>query len=498
MEVQPRPGVLAEWSQRLNGRFGFLQLLEGTFCLVPEQKVACKGQIHDPVLNLGREARTPQPSMSPNGDSLGDSPRSGITEDLPMKDNSENRLAWSSEVPLFDLHSQKIGQRPTQAPLASLYLSMHWEKVAAPRCRDQFTEAWNLDDLVLEATGIDLRTTSQKELEDLLRRPEMSEACNSPILFPAQKPDLQVQGTSPMPFAERPELMDKCTSSMSHISSLAEKESGLVSQQQMQLLMEEHSRQLIELQETYERQINTLLDLVKFTAMDASELENWNADGSPGVVEGDRRQDDLPHKDSEPKPKEQKPQQTKQTLKPSTSQGLLLKRQLPQDVWERMKVLNENSQRNKQRVIEKLQSKISQNLERQLSDQKRLQQSLNPSTDNTALEISLASPLTSWQKQANSAPLKSRTSEFLSGVALQVENLEPATGGESRTSLVPDRRFYVQADQSSQFSPSHPGVRLVGGRVSQDHGSRDGSSEAKEAPGVQALYRVLILLPGCG
>ncbi|XP_064423121.1 uncharacterized protein LOC102347858 [Latimeria chalumnae] len=117
--------------------------------------------------------------------------------------------------------------------------------------------------------------------------------------------------------------------------------------------------------------------------MDASELENWNADGSPGVVEGDRRQDDLPHKDSEPKPKEQKPQQTKQTLKPSTSQGLLLKRQLPQDVWERMKVLNENSQRNKQRVIEKLQSKISQNLERQLSDQKRLQQSLNPSTDNT-------------------------------------------------------------------------------------------------------------------
>uniref|UniRef100_UPI00398F0EE5 uncharacterized protein isoform X3 n=1 Tax=Pristiophorus japonicus TaxID=55135 RepID=UPI00398F0EE5 len=273
-----------------------------------------------------------------------------LPQDLLME---QKRMSYV-EIQLFTPKSTRSPART----VAVLCISLCLEELEELMWKDQSTEAWSLEELVLDATGIDLKETSRDELENCV---------------------------------EKPELRESCTSAMSWASFSIAK-SGLVPEEQVQLLIEEHNLQIAQLQELHEKQMWELLESLRSSAADSSldqtattdvperVLRSGNAQSTAGNQSGgtgakEGKMLNHPARDSRlsqagPKPPQKSATATQQKM--SVSEGLLLKRKLPQDVWERMKVLEENMWRSKQCAIEKLQSETSRNLEKQLAVQKRL------------------------------------------------------------------------------------------------------------------------------
>ncbi|XP_032894449.1 uncharacterized protein LOC116984403 [Amblyraja radiata] len=273
-----------------------------------------------------------------------------LPEDLLM----EQKHVSDKEIQLFTPGTARLPARI----IAALCISLKVEEVEESLSKDQSTEAWSLQELVLDVTGIDLKETRQNELEKCLRKPELRESC---------------------------------TSAMSWASSSVAK-SGLVSEEQMQLLIEEHNFQLSQLQEQHQNQMKSLLESFRTSVPDCAldqtfltdmleriprsesahlTTENKNCDvEANGEWTQNHSARDVRSALTGPKPP---PKSAVARQKISVSKSLLLKKKLPEDVWERMKILEENMWRNKNNTIEKLQSETSRKLEKQLSVQKRLQ-----------------------------------------------------------------------------------------------------------------------------
>ncbi|XP_067902955.1 uncharacterized protein [Heterodontus francisci] len=175
---------------------------------------------------------------------------------------------------------------------------------------------------------------------------------------------------------------------------------GLVPEEQVQLLIEEHNFQISQLQELHEKQMLDFLESLRSSAADSSLHQTSMTDVPERVLRSENAQLTAGNQSSDIETKEgwtlnhlardsrssraspKPPRKRSLSLFPhiaaarqqkmSVSNSLLLKRKLPQDVWERMKVLEENMWRSKQNAIEKLQSETRQKLEKQLSVQKRL------------------------------------------------------------------------------------------------------------------------------
>ncbi|XP_043561998.1 uncharacterized protein LOC122557884 isoform X2 [Chiloscyllium plagiosum] len=274
-----------------------------------------------------------------------------LPEDLQMGQKHRSNI----EIQLFTPKSSRLVART----IAALCISLHLEEMEEFMWKDQSTEAWSLEELVLDATGIDLKETSQVELENCVKKPELRECC---------------------------------TSAMSWVSSSHEK-SGLVPEEEVQLLIEEHNLQLAQLQEMHEKQLWNLLESLRSNTTTNSVLHQTSISDMPERLlrsENAQLTTESQHNGTETKdrwifnrsardprsslvsPKSPQKSAAKKQQKMSVTESLLLKRKLPQDVWERMKVLEENMWRNKQNMIEKLQCETRQNLEKQLLVQKRL------------------------------------------------------------------------------------------------------------------------------
>ncbi|XP_038663540.1 uncharacterized protein LOC119971703 isoform X2 [Scyliorhinus canicula] len=273
---------------------------------------------------------------------------------LPQDLRMEQKHVSNVEIQLF---TPKSSRSPAKA-VAALCINLHLEEMEELMWKDQSTEAWSLRELVLDATGIDLKETSRNELENCLKRPELRECC---------------------------------TSAMSWASSPIEK-SGFVSEEEVQLLIEGHNLQLAQLQELHEKEMWNLLESLRSSAADSLLYQTSISDVPERVLRSENAQSAAETKNCETQMKEgrtfnlsardirssqtsPKPPQksaAKKQQKMSVSTSLLLKRKLPQDVWERMKVLEENMWRSKQSAIENLQSEARRKIEKQLSVQKRL------------------------------------------------------------------------------------------------------------------------------
>ncbi|XP_067902953.1 uncharacterized protein [Heterodontus francisci] len=281
---------------------------------------------------------------------------------LPQDLLMEQKHMSNVEIQLF---TPKSSRSPASI-MAALCISLHLEEMEELMWKNQSTEAWSLEELVLDATGIDLKETNRAELEHCLKRPELRESC---------------------------------TSAMSWTSSSIAK-SGLVPEEQVQLLIEEHNFQISQLQELHEKQMLDFLESLRSSAADSSLHQTSMTDVPERVLRSENAQLTAGNQSSDIETKEgwtlnhlardsrssraspKPPRKRSLSLFPhiaaarqqkmSVSNSLLLKRKLPQDVWERMKVLEENMWRSKQNAIEKLQSETRQKLEKQLSVQKRL------------------------------------------------------------------------------------------------------------------------------
>ncbi|XP_067849876.1 caldesmon-like [Heptranchias perlo] len=286
---------------------------------------------------------------------------------LPQDLLMEQKATSDVEIQLF---APQTARSPART-VAALCISLRLEEMEELLWKDQSTEAWSLEELVMDATGIDLKETSRDELAKCLKRPELRESC---------------------------------TSAMSWASSSMAK-SGLVPEEQVQLLIEEHNLQLSQLQELHEKQMWGLLESLRSSTADSPldqtstterVLRSENAQSTAGNQSNDTETKEgktLNHSARDSRSSRAGPKPTQKSAaarqqKMSVSKGLLLKRQLPQDVWERMKVLEENMWRSKQSTIEKLQSETSRNLEKQLSVQKRLQlRSDNRGSDSRSQDL---------------------------------------------------------------------------------------------------------------
>ncbi|XP_051885323.1 uncharacterized protein LOC127577793 [Pristis pectinata] len=281
---------------------------------------------------------------------------------LPQDLLLEQKYVSDKEIQLFTPGSTRSPARN----IAALRISLCIEELVESMWKDQSTEAWSLEELVLDATGIDLKETSQDELEKCLRKPELRETC---------------------------------TSAMSWASSSMVKP-ALVPEEQVQLLIEEHNLQLSQLQEVHQNQMRSLLESFGSSVPDsplnhtsltdmleriprsesarlAAENENYETKRRRTLNHSAR---DIRSAQAGPKPP---PKSAAARQKISMSKSILLKKKLPENVWERMKILEENMWRNKHGTIEKLQSETSSKLEKQLSVQKRLQlHSDNIGSDN--------------------------------------------------------------------------------------------------------------------
>ncbi|XP_078405159.1 uncharacterized protein LOC144684799 [Cetorhinus maximus] len=167
---------------------------------------------------------------------------------------------------------------------------------------------------------------------------------------------------------------------------------NLVSEEEVQLLIKEHNLQLAQLQELHEKEMCDLLELLRSPAADSLLQQSSMSDVPERMLRSENAQStavdqssdtetkkgrtfnrsDRSSRSSQTSPKPPQKCTAKKQQKMNVSRSLLLKRKLPQDVWERMKVLEENMWRSKQSAIENLQSETRRNLEKQLSAQKRL------------------------------------------------------------------------------------------------------------------------------
>ncbi|GCB77361.1 hypothetical protein scyTo_0015651 [Scyliorhinus torazame] len=240
---------------------------------------------------------------------------------LPQDLRMEQKHVSNVELQLF---TPKSSRSPAKT-VAALCISLHLEEMEELMWKDQSTEAWSLQELVLDATGIDLEETSRNELENCLKRPELRECC---------------------------------TSAMSWASSPIEK-SGLVSEEEVQLLIEGHNLQLAQLQELHEHStlhLNVPERVLRSeNAQSTAETQNCDTQTKEGRTFNLSARD-FRSPQTSPKP----------PLKSAA------KKQQKMSVWERMKVLEENMWRSKQSAIENLQSEARRKIEKQLSVQKRL------------------------------------------------------------------------------------------------------------------------------
>ncbi|XP_030057018.1 uncharacterized protein LOC115468960 [Microcaecilia unicolor] len=104
------------------------------------------------------------------------------------------------KVSLHPGQSTSQRKKPLLSPQISLFLSLHTQEETVPLQMDCTTQAWSLEDIVMEATGIDLRYISREELKKLLEpAPDQLEATTSPLSFTAIQPQYQNRSTSPFP-----------------------------------------------------------------------------------------------------------------------------------------------------------------------------------------------------------------------------------------------------------------------------------------------------------
>ncbi|XP_059831608.1 uncharacterized protein LOC132397195 isoform X7 [Hypanus sabinus] len=271
---------------------------------------------------------------------------------LPQDMLMQQKLVSDTEIQLFTPGSARSPPRT----VAALCLSLCVEELVESMWKDQSTEAWSLEEVILDATGIDLKETSQDELEKCLRKPELRESC---------------------------------TSAMSWASSSMVKP-GFVPDEQVQLLIEEHNLQLSQQQEMHQKQMKSLLESFRSSIPDIPLDHTFLTDELEKIPRSENAQLTTENRDYEtkggqalnhsardirsaqggPRPP---PKSAATRQKISMSKSLLLKKKFPVNVWERMKILEENMWRNKHNTIERLQSETSSKLEKQLSVQKRLQ-----------------------------------------------------------------------------------------------------------------------------
>ncbi|XP_043561999.1 uncharacterized protein LOC122557884 isoform X3 [Chiloscyllium plagiosum] len=235
-----------------------------------------------------------------------------LPEDLQMGQKHRSNI----EIQLFTPKSSRLVART----IAALCISLHLEEMEEFMWKDQSTEAWSLEELVLDATGIDLKETSQVELENCVKKPELRECC---------------------------------TSAMSWVSSSHEK-SGLVPEEEVQLLIEEHNLQLAQLQEMHEKQLWNLLESLRSNTTTNSVLHQTSisADMPERLLRSENAQltTESQHNGTETKdrwifnrsardprsslvsPKSPQKSAAKKQQKMSVTESLLLKRKLPQDM----------------------------------------------------------------------------------------------------------------------------------------------------------------------